>query len=932
MSNYWKYDKGSEWRKCDLHIHSNASDGKMNCQEIIDKALEKDIELIALTDHHTVKNIDEIKNLSKNKISVISGIEFRTEYGDKSVHLIGLLPDEHNGIILNSKNIEDLILSPLGLSEAIIINKGRNKLISEGKTQSEISNESAFKIGTFLVQVDFKRAADLIHKYGGLVIPHAGTKENGIEQEMKHEGKQGVTLYNSLGPVKEELFSSGFIDICEIRKENDNEEFYISKFGIPSIITSDAHSLEEVGSKFTWIKADPTFEGLKQIAYEPGARVKIQTLKPDVKNERHIISEIQFISSDNLFGNQKILFNENLNAIIGGKSSGKSLLIHSISESIDIEQVKRISKRLNFEGYSFSGESFDMEVIWKNGEKDLLSDNNPENKSRKITYIPQLYINYLAEKNNKEELNSLIGNILLQDSLFKVFFEEITNRISSISQEIENQLTDLISTRNTAIELNSQIKEIGASKTIESAIKKLEEQIKEGQKLANLSPEEAKEYNELISKKEKLEKEKRSLLNTNDILSKFQRELVNSKSDIFGNIDEQGQVIKKGQFDKILDEYSEISDEIYRIKDKIYTEFEGLIGNLKVEVENLNIKIKLAEIQAKIDSINKSLIPFNLKLASQKELLKLNEQLIKEKAKKIKAESLEKQFDSHVSEYYNIRKRISVLLDSRFKLYTEISKEINETKNEIGEEITLQCSLTYRKDKLLLFDQANKAAIAQNHFFNDYFNGDYVNYELIPPLFDNLARISDDLLFLNDKTYIPLRQKVTIEEIFRGLIADNFHLDYKVTYKNDELLKMSPGKKGTVLLILFLQISSAEYPILIDQPEDNLDNRTIYELLCKIIKEKKKERQIIVVSHNANLVVATDSENIIVANQEGEDPEKVKSEYRFEYVNAGLECTFPRNEDIKGILYQQGIKEHVCDILEGGNEAFKQRERKYAIK
>ena len=143
---------------------------------------------------------------------------------------------------------------------------------------------------------------------------------------------------------------------------------------------------------------------------------------------------------------------------------------------------------------------------------------------------------------------------------------------------------------------------------------------------------------------------------------------------------------------------------------------------------------------------------------------------------------------------------------------------------------------------------------------------------------------------------------------------------------------MSPGKKGTVLLILFLQISSAEHPILIDQPEDNLDNRTIYDLLCTIIKEKKKDRQIIIVSHNANLVVSTDSENIIVANQEGQDPQKDKSQYRFEYMNGALENSFKKDDKIKGVLYQQGIKEHVCDILEGGDEAFKQRERKYAIK
>jgi predicted ATPase len=134
------------------------------------------------------------------------------------------------------------------------------------------------------------------------------------------------------------------------------------------------------------------------------------------------------------------------------------------------------------------------------------------------------------------------------------------------------------------------------------------------------------------------------------------------------------------------------------------------------------------------------------------------------------------------------------------------------------------------------------------------------------------------------------------------------------------------------LLILFLEISSAEFPILIDQPEDNLDNRTIYDLLCKMIKQKKKDRQIIIVSHNANLVVATDSENIIVANQVGQDSKTETGKYRFEYVNGSLEYSFEKNDKIKSILLSQGIKEHVCDILEGGNEAFKQRERKYSIK
>ncbi len=137
---------------------------------------------------------------------------------------------------------------------------------------------------------------------------------------------------------------------------------------------------------------------------------------------------------------------------------------------------------------------------------------------------------------------------------------------------------------------------------------------------------------------------------------------------------------------------------------------------------------------------------------------------------------------------------------------------------------------------------------------------------------------------------------------------------------------MSPGKKGIILFQLFLHMSSSQDPILIDQPEDNLDNRTVYQELNDFIKEKKLQRQIIIVSHNSNLVVSTDSENVIVAHQNASSDDRPK----FEYINGSLENTF-KDDTAEHILEKQGIREHVCEILEGGVEAFKKREKKYNI-
>ena len=242
------YSKGSEWRKWDLHVHSTASDGTATPAEIIAEAKAKGISVIALTDHHSVSNIDEMHLLGEAEgITIISGIEFRTEYGAKSVHMIGLFPDKHNSITLNQQALNELVLSPLNLSRTQIIAEGR-------KLHPHANEDEAFRKGIFLVQVDFKKAADKIHEFGGIVTVHAGNKSNSIEQ-MKHEGSGATNvelLVDSLGTVKEELLKD-YIDICEVQRCSETA-FYLNTFGKPSIAASDAHSQKEVGAKFTWIK------------------------------------------------------------------------------------------------------------------------------------------------------------------------------------------------------------------------------------------------------------------------------------------------------------------------------------------------------------------------------------------------------------------------------------------------------------------------------------------------------------------------------------------------------------------------------------------------------------------------------------------------------------------------------------------------------
>jgi predicted ATP-dependent endonuclease of OLD family len=142
---------------------------------------------------------------------------------------------------------------------------------------------------------------------------------------------------------------------------------------------------------------------------------------------------------------------------------------------------------------------------------------------------------------------------------------------------------------------------------------------------------------------------------------------------------------------------------------------------------------------------------------------------------------------------------------------------------------------------------------------------------------------------------------------------------------------MSEGKKAFIILRLLLDFDDKEWPILIDQPEDDLDNRAIYDQLVMYLRDKKKQRQIILVTHNPNIVVGADAELVIVANQDG-IKNKNQDSIKFEYYAGSLENTMAKDITVDTVLLSQGIREHVCDVLEGGDKAFLIREKKYGYK
>jgi len=189
--------------------------------------------------------------------------------------------------------------------------------------------------------------------------------------------------------------------------------------------------------------------------------------------------------------------------------------------------------------------------------------------------------------------------------------------------------------------------------------------------------------------------------------------------------------------------------------------------------------------------------------------------------------------------------------------------------------------------------------------------------EVVLELRKSFLRDAED----NEVTFADQLRKEKTEEDFNNWFFDltNFSVTYSIRFEDKDLQLLSPGQKGIVLLLVYLEVDQEDdRPLIIDQPEDNLDSLSVYASLIEYFRKRKKGRQIIIITHNPNLVVNTDAEQIVIAQFDGTRAPRIQ------YKSGAL-------EDIAGSEQDPSIREGVCRVLEGGREAFLRREQKYAI-
>ena len=499
-------------------------------------------------------------------------------------------------------------------------------------------------------------------------------------------------------------------------------------------------------------------------------------------------------------------------------------------------------------------------------------------------------------------------DILLGKEDVKVEYDKHKSLLASRFSTIQANVALYFEKRRLYIEKKQYIKGIGDDKGIKIEIAKLE-------KLRNEYQSKLTDKSEVLNIYIKDAEEIRKKQMTKSLLLKESEMLKQHLSDCFVVINNSINIS-----DLTLEHSSELSQIIKSAIEKANTEVQGIITQILAKNAQSILKIdgQIAEIQLKdVYKEGKQIFEANKSLTDIiKQLDELNKKLALITRETETSQKLHEEF-----------KEIGNNLLSMHISYLDAMNDIAFKMRLQYEDVLLTSAIVLKPTlNQTLSECISLRSAAMNDLIDNVVKG--FNKRTKADIEECLRNILNKAL----RNEIPFKAGYDAQSFMSRFLSENwFGLSLNVEYDGDNLKDMSPGKRSFVVLKLLLDFSDKRSPILIDQPEDNLDNRAIYTDLVKYIRKKKKERQIILVTHNPNIVVGADSEEVIIANQNGKNSPNDNG-IKFQYLCGSLENSKDRiNDETMPILDRCGVREHVCDILEGGKNAFMDREHKYGF-
>lgn len=881
---------GAKFLRADLHIHSygefgsfDVGDHTMTPQAIVDAAIANGLSIISITDHNEIQNSNTAIAYANGKnILVIPGIEVSTTQG----HLLLYFPtfkdlrDFYGKLTVNN----DKTLCQQGIAQCLDFAEQCNGI----GVLAHIELNSGFEktIAKFNPQMD----EVFTHKnLFGLEISNKASASLYTDADLDTNRKRLVGLRRTT-----------------LKLDDDN--------CLPKLMSSDSHTLAKLGvnaegeKKLTRIKVDElNFHSFKIALMSHESRIRLEDFIPD---QRPLIKSISI--EGGLLDKIKVDLSPNLTCIIGSRGAGKSTLLEAIKET---SGNKSISKVVNSEVWPQKIVLTYQDEAGQTIEFVREKNNTTQNTTDPVTGISRVEIENYGQGETAETLQHSDENPMVLVNFLDTFLDVNTLKFDEV-----NSINEIRNNQSEARKLRLELLSLDETK------KAL---LNEQKKLANLEKEKA---GELVKYQNALIKERqiRSSLVTdlNNLIKTYREILSNNETfDNFEKLKDDEIIVGKDYFKKVKDLVSEFSKIVNSKSGELNEALNKKVEELKVEFKNWSDKEK--GIQDKIDAKKKELeelgIPFDLGKINQisKDIIDLDARL-----KKLEnSQKLLKELETKRAELIITREDIKrKIYAARYSFAETINKNLTNSMDGLFINVKYdqgKLSEAFEKTLKSVMDWRTSQVPKANLISRQLSPFEFVdsckknNLEVLRALTDgNGERLFSDgeitaivARLMKDYCYEEL-EAIEFEDRPTIMVTKIYKDDAGQQQRNSKSIsQLSLGQQQSVLLGI-LMLSKSNKPLIIDQPEDNLDSEFIFKTIVKNLRKIKEARQVIIVTHNANIAVLGDAELIVP-----------------------LKSTSVKSHVLNtGSIDRKETREICCEILEGGQSAFKQRLNIYGIK
>jgi ABC-type lipoprotein export system ATPase subunit len=953
---------GSIWRQWDLHFHTPASYDYENKgvtdEEIVEGLVAAGVSVVAITDHHVI-DVNKIRNLQQiagERLTIFPGIELRSELGGQSsVHFIAIFPadcplDDVWTTLQGQLHLTPTDVEKMGGDEKVYVAfretakvvRELNGLISahggrKSNSVEEISNKELFKqalktdlLTTAVDLLDIGRLDDF-DDYHDIVFPNIGkilpllicSDNHNIKSYERREIcwiKSDPTfagLRQVLNEPTERVFL-GDTPPCVLRVARNKTKYMRSV----SLKKSEESTLDEA-----WFDESILLNsGLIAIIGNKGSGKSALADTIGLLGDAAHSDVFSFLNPDK-FRSPKANKASHFTGTLEWESNRS--VTKSLDDDVDptaVESVKYIPQRyletICNELTQPSGSQFDQElkgVIFSHvADADRLGCDSLDALIRYKTEETEKSISLLTT--DLREINERI--IVLEEKLTP----EFQKRLESLRDEKLRELEAHEKAKPEEIskpesDEKSQEALAEATKSIEAeqnALRALEEQI------ASVT-EQRKAALRRLSVAEKL---LRKLGNVEKQVRDFETDAAEELTELSLSVgDILAFEIKRSPVEQIQQDAQKRAKQLEK---ELNVELDESLANKKAACEQA-----ILILEAKLDEPNKKYQAYLKALAdwtSAQEAIVGNEDAPKSlryyerQLKELEAApSKLREADEERRELTRqIYAELEALAATYGSLYDPVQKFVEEHKLAQDQfDLSFDVTIVDTGFEDQFFDFINQARRGSFHGVDEgrralrkllrasKFDTWEGTLEFLDAVTNRLRRDNRDD---SQPPVLPasqLRKERTIEELYEFLFSLNFlRPRYSLRWGGKDIGQLSPGERGTLLLVFYLLIDKGDIPLIIDQPDDNLDNQTVVEVLVPCIKEVKTKRQIVIVTHNPNLAVVCDAEQVIAAAFD-------KAACRITYTTGAIE--------------NPAINKRIVDILEGTRPAFDNRDAKYQV-